>query len=293
MRKLIVGTRGSALALRQTGLVVERLKSLQPGLDVETRVIKTMGDKIAHEPLTQIAGKGFFVAEIEQALIRGEVDFAVHSMKDLPAEMPEQLRIAAIPEREDPLDALISPGPTLADLPKGARIGSSSPRRRAQLLHFRPDLEIVDLRGNLDTRLRKLDEGLFDAIVLACAGLHRMGWDDRITERISTEICLPAVGQGALGIQARADDSEVVERLGALDHAESRAAVTAERAFMEALGGGCQIPIAALGVIEDGVLTLEGMLAFPDGSEMVRKTVSGNWMNPCRIGKELAEAVSA
>ena len=288
---MIVGSRGSALALRQTGLIVERLKSLRPGLEIEVRVIKTTGDKILHEPLTRIAGRGFFVAEIERALLRGQIDSAVHSMKDLPAEMTEGLCIAAIPEREDPSDALISRGPGLRDLPKGARIGTSSPRRQAQLLHFRPDLQIVDVRGNLDTRLRKLDEGLFDAIVLAYAGLHRMGWADRITEKIPPEICLPAVGQGALAIQAREDDREVNDLLAGLDHAESRIAVTAERAFMHALGGGCQVPVGALGSIEGDKLVLNGVVASLDGSTLVRGEVSGNPVEPSRLGDELAQVL--
>jgi len=288
---MIVGSRGSALALKQTGLMVERLKSLRPGLEIEVRVIKTTGDKILHEPLTRIAGRGFFVAEIERALLRGQIDFAVHSMKDLPTEMTPGLCIAAIPEREDPSDALISRGPGLRDLPAGARIGTSSPRRRAQLLHFRPDLQIVDVRGNLDTRLRKLDEGLFDAIVLAYAGLHRMGWADRITERIPPEICLPAVGQGALAIQAREDDREVNDLLAGLDHAESRIAVTAERAFMHALGGGCQVPVGALGSIEGDKLVLNGVAAGLDGSTLVRGEVSGNPVEPSRLGDELAQVL--
>ena len=288
---MIVGSRGSALALKQTGLMVERLKSLRPGLEIEVRVIKTTGDKILHEPLTRIAGRGFFVAEIERALLRGQIDFAVHSMKDLPTEMTPGLCIAAIPEPEDPSDALISRGPGLRDLPAGARIGTSSPRRRAQLLHFRPDLQIVDVRGNLDTRLRKLDEGLFDAIVLAYAGLHRMGWADRITEKIPPEICLPAVGQGALAIQAREDDREVNDLLAGLDHAESRIAVTAERAFMHALGGGCQVPVGALGSIEGDKLVLNGVAAGLDGSTLVRGEVSGNPVEPSRLGDELAQVL--
>lgn len=291
MERLVVGSRGSALALKQTGLMVERLKSLRPGLEIEVRVIKTTGDKILHEPLTRIAGRGFFVAEIERALLRGQIDLAVHSMKDLPAEMTPGLCIAAIPEREDPSDALISRGPGLRDLPAGARIGTSSPRRRAQLLHFRPDLEVVDVRGNLDTRLRKLDEGLFDAIVLAYAGLHRMGWADRITEKIPPEICLPAVGQGALAIQAREDDREVNDLLSALDHAESRIAVTAERAFMHALGGGCQVPVGALGSIEGDKIVLNGVVAGLDGTTLVRGKVSGD--APERLGTELAAVLLA
>jgi hydroxymethylbilane synthase len=291
MNKLTVGTRGSALALRQTELIVERLRSLNPGLEIEVRIIKTKGDKILDEPLTRIAGKGFFVAEIERALIRGEIDFAVHSMKDLPAEMTEGLVIAAIPEREDPSDALISRGPSLHDLPKGARIGTSSPRRQAQLRHFRPDLELVDLRGNLDTRIRRLEEGRFDAVVLAYAGLRRMGWEDRVTEKLPPEICLPAVGQGALAVQTREDNAETTELLARLDDAESRAAVTAERSLLSALGGGCQVPIGALGVIEGAALRLRGVVASPDGKRLIRGEVSGDWNKPEGVGRHLADVL--
>ena len=293
MGKLTVGSRGSALALRQTELIVERLKSLNPGLEIEVRIIKTKGDKILDEPLTRVAGKGFFVAEIERAVLRGEIDFAVHSMKDLPAEITGGVCIAAVTEREDPSDALISKGHCLRDLPKGARIGSSSPRRGAQLLHFRPDLRICDLRGNLDTRLRKLDAGEYDGIVLAYAGLHRMGWDHRITEKLPPEICLPAVGQGALAIQTREDDAETIVLLARLDDAESRAAVTAERSLLSALGGGCQIPIGALGIIEGAALRLRGVVASPDGTRLIRGAVSGDPAKPEELGRELAGVLIA
>ena len=291
MRKLTVGTRGSALALRQANWVVETLKSLHPGLDIEVRVVKTKGDKILDMPLAKIGDKGLFVKEIESALLHKETDFAVHSMKDLPTEMPGGLCIAAVPERIDPSDVLITNGPGLADLPGEARIGSSSLRRRAQLHNFRADLQISDLRGNLDTRIRKLDEGEFDGIVLAYAGLHRMGWTDRITEKLPFEICLPAVGQGALAVQARADDAETIGILKALDHPESRAAVTAERSLMRALEGGCQVPIGALGCIEDGRLRLSGVVASVDGSRLVRGEVTGSISEPEETGKELARVL--
>lgn len=293
MERLTVGSRGSALALRQTELIIERLKSLNPDPEIEVRIIKTKGDNILDEPLTRIAGKGFFVTEIERALLRGEINFAVHSMKDLPAEITEGLVIAAIPEREDPSDALVSNGPGLRDLPKGARIGTGSPRRQAQLLHFRPDLEVADLRGNLDTRIRRLEEGRFDAVVLAYAGLHRMGWEDRVTEKLPPEICLPAVGQGALAIQTREDDAETIELLAALDHAESRAAVTAERSLLSALGGGCQVPIGALGIIEGAALRLRGVVASPDGKRLIRGEVSGDPADPDALGRELAHVLLA
>lgn len=286
MKRWTVGTRGSALALRQTNWVVTRLRSLHPGLDVAVEVIKTKGDKILDVPLAKIGDKGLFVKEIESALLSGEIDFAVHSMKDLPTEMPDGLCIAAVPEREDPSDALISNGLGLADLPGEAKIGSSSLRRRAQLLNFRADLRICDLRGNLDTRLRKLDEGEYDAIILACAGLHRMGWADRITERLSPEICLPAAGQGALAIQARAGDDEVTSILTALEHADTRKAVLAERSLMSVLEGGCQIPVGALGCMRDGKLHLAGVVASLDGGRLVRGEVVGS--DPDALGLELA-----
>ena len=288
MTKLTVGTRGSVLALRQTNQIVEVLMGLHPGLLIEVVVIKTKGDMILDVPLAKIDDKGLFVSELENALLSGEVDFAVHSMKDLPTEIPAGLCIAAIPERIDSCDVLITNGPGLEDLPGEARIGSSSLRRGAQLKNFRSDLRITDLRGNLDTRLRKLDEGEYGGIVLAFAGLYRMGWTDRISSRIPTEICLPAVGQGALAIEARDGDSEVIGLLKALDHQESRTAVAAERSLLQALGGGCQVPIGALGVIEQGILKLTGVIADVDGSTLVRGEVSGKPEEAESLGQELA-----
>jgi len=291
MDRLTVGTRGSALALNQTNRVVERLRHARPGLDVDIRIIKTKGDKILDVPLAKIGDKGLFVKELEQALLAGEVDFVVHSMKDVPTEMPEGLCIAAVPERVDPSDVLISNGPGLADLPGGARIGSSSLRRRAQLHNYRADLQVFDLRGNLDTRLRKLDEGEYDAIILAYAGLHRMGWTDRITEMLPTEICLPAVGQGALALQARSGDTGTLGLLSILEHPETRAAVRAERSLMGALEGGCQVPIGALGRIEDGSLVVEGVVASVRGADLVRGRVVGSPDRPEELGAELAQVL--
>ena len=290
MRKLTVGTRGSRLALCQTDWVVGELRSLDPDLCVEVRVIKTEGDKILDVPLARIGDKGLFVKELEAALLSGEIDFAVHSAKDLPTATPDGLCIAAIPERVDPSDVLISSGLGLVDLPPGAKIGSSSLRRRAQLHNFRADFEICDLRGNLDTRLRKLEAGEFDAIVLAYAGLHRMGWADRVTEKIPTEICLPAVGQGALAIEAR-EGSEVVGILQRLDDAQTRAAVLAERSLMRALEGGCQVPIGALGTVEDGTITLQGVVASLDGRSLVMGDASGD--DPESVGQKLAQVLLA
>lgn len=291
MRKLTVGTRGSALALRQTDLIADSLKSLYPGLEIDIRIIKTKGDKILDTPLAEVGDKGFFVKELELALLCGDIDIAVHSMKDLPTKLTEGLRIAAVPERVDPSDVLITNRSGLIDLPNGARIGTSSLRRRAQLLHFRPDLQIADLRGNLDTRIRKLDEGEYDGIVVACAGLHRMGWTERITEKIPFEICLPAVGQGALAIQARADDADTIGLLMALDHPESRAAVTAERSLMRSLEGDCQVPVGALASIKDDDLVLTGVVASINGNRLVRREVSGDQDKPEELGEELANVL--
>lgn len=290
MKKLTVGTRGSALALHQTNWVVGELRAHSPDLCVDVQVIKTKGDKILDVPLAKIGDKGLFVKELEAALLSGEIDFAVHSAKDLPTEIPDGLCIAAIPERVDPSDVLISNGLGLQDLPCGAKIGSSSLRRRAQLHNFRADFEICDLRGNLDTRLRKLDSGEFDAVVLAYAGLHRMGWADRITEKIPTEICLPAVGQGALAIEAREND-DVIGILQTLDHAESRAAVLAERSLMRALEGGCQVPIGALGTVDGDQITLQAVVASPDGRNLIMGDASGD--DPESVGRRLAEILLA
>lgn len=293
MRKLIVGTRGSALALRQTNMFVESLKIHHPGLEVEVRVIKTKGDKILDVPLAKIGDKGLFVKELEASLLHKEIDFAVHSMKDLPTEMPDGLCIAAVPERVDPSDVLISNGPGIRDLPVEGRIGSSSLRRRAQLHNFRPDLRITDIRGNLDTRLRKLDDGEFDGIILAYAGLYRMGWSERITECIPLNICLPAVGQGALAIQARAGDDETLSALSALNHARSRTAVLAERSLMRVLEGGCQVPIGAYASEDDGKFILRGVVAAPDGSKLVREELVGDISDPETLGRELAHMLLA
>lgn len=293
MNKVAVGTRGSTLALCQTNWVADRLRALHPGLEIEIRIIKTKGDKILDVPLAKIGDKGLFVKELEHALLRGEIHFAVHSMKDVPTQVPGGLCIAAVPERVDPSDVLISNGPSLAELPGGARIGSSSLRRRAQLHNYRADLEILDLRGNLDTRLRKLDEGEYDAIVLAYAGLHRMGWADRITETLPLEICLPAVGQGALAIQARRGDAETLDLLAKLDHPESHAAVLAERSLMQALEGGCQVPVGASACVSNGTLKLAGVVASLDGAQLVRGNVEGDPEEPEELGRKLANALLA
>ncbi|MBI2940745.1 MAG: hydroxymethylbilane synthase [Chloroflexi bacterium] len=241
-----MGTRGSALALAQTRLVIERLAERFPSTAVEICPIHTRGDHLASVSLSVIGGQGVFVKEIEQALLAGRIDFAVHSLKDLPSALPPGLALAAILPREDPRDVLIArSAPSLVALPAGARVATSAPRRFTQLHAARPDLHLVDIRGNVDTRLRRLRAGDFDAIVLAAAGLHRLGRAGEITEYLPLDVCLPAVGQGALAVEARVDDADLLAMLQAIDHPPTRAAVTAERAVLRALGGGCRIPIAA------------------------------------------------
>ncbi len=248
-RTFVIGTRGSALALTQTGLVVEALQRGHPDARFEMRTIHTEGDRSAAS-LSEIGGRGVFVIEIERALLSREIDIAVHSLKDLPAEETPGLAIAAVYEREDPRDALVTrEGVTLDRLPAGALVGTGSPRRAAQILAVRPDLSIADIRGNVDTRLRKVEAGEYDATVLAAAGLSRLGWLDRATQIFETVQMLPAVGQGALAVQTRADDADAVAAVSAVDHAPTRAAVTAERAFERRLGGGCHAAIAAYAVL--------------------------------------------
>ena len=251
-------------------------------------VIKTTGDKITSVPLAQVGSKGLFTKEIEEALLAGGADLAVHSLKDLPTELPEGLVLAATPEREDPRDAIV--GRPLADLPKGATLGTSSLRRAAQLRKLRPDLKIESVRGNLDTRLRKLDEGQYDAIVLAAAGLKRLGWADRIAEILSPEVVCPAVGQGALAIETAAGHTAPCDQL---DHPPTRAAVASERALLGALGGGCQVPIGAYAIVNDGRLSIQAVVVSPDGKQLVRDHSEGPAADAPRIGRELGEALLA
>jgi len=291
---LVLGTRGSKLAVHQSEWVQARLKELAPHVAVTLRRIQTSGDKIVDVPLAKIGGKGLFVKEIEEALLSGEIDLAVHSMKDVPTVLPAGLDLLCIPRREDARDALIScDGKRFKDLPHGAKVGTSSLRRQAQLLQARPDLSIVMLRGNLDTRLRKLREGQFDAIVLAAAGLRRLGWEHEITEYLAPEISLPAIGQGALGIEGRRDDQFVRSLLSGLDHAPTRTMVLAERALLHRLQGGCQVPIAAHATVSGSDVTLEGLVASVDGKEIVRDRVHGTVTDPESMGIQLAERLLA
>ncbi|MBI3660527.1 hydroxymethylbilane synthase [Candidatus Acetothermia bacterium] len=291
---LIIGTRGSALALAQAQLVIEALQKFTPCLKCDTRVIRTSGDHLLNTQLTDIAGKGVFTKEIDEALLRGEINLAVHSLKDLPSQPPEGLVIGAVLNRADPRDVLIArDGLKLAELPPGARIGTDSPRRRAQLLALRPDLQVVGLRGNVETRLRKLDAGQYDAIVLAAAGLMRLGLQSRLSEVLSTDILLPAPGQGALAIQVREGDTHLRAMVAEIDHAPTRTAVRAERAFLQRLGGGCRLPIAAYARWLDGRLALDGLIADPHGKTLFRDHFVGDPKYPETLGEQLAERLLA
>jgi len=290
VRELIIGTRGSALAIGQAEWVQSRLCELQPGLLVSLKRIKTTGDRILDSPLAMIGGKGLFVKEIEEALARGEIDLAVHSMKDVPTSLPVGMEILSIPAREDPRDALISrDGVSLEKLRKGARIGTSSLRRQAQMLNARPDFQVSILRGNVDTRLRKLDAGEYDAILLAAAGIRRLGLEQRITEFLSYDVCLPAISQGALGLEGRADDRFVRELVLWLEDPSTRMAVTAERGFLERLEGGCQVPIAAHATVGDQTMTLRGLIASVDGHRLIQGSSEGPIGDAKKIGVALAE----
>ncbi|MFQ6059304.1 MAG: hydroxymethylbilane synthase [Anaerolineae bacterium] len=292
--EVVVGSRGSALALAQTQQVINELLRLGPEITFVLKVIKTRGDRIRDVALTKMGGKGLFVKELEEALLAGEIDLAVHSLKDLPTEQPSGLVIGAVLKREDPRDALVSRhGLALAQLPRGARVGTGSLRRGAQLLAYRPDLRIADIRGNVDTRLRKLGQGQYDAVILAAAGLIRLGQADRITEYLAPQVLLPAVGQGALAVEVREADARIQGMLAAIDHASTRAAVTAERAFLRRLEGGCRVPIAAYGQVQDRSLLLDGLVASADGHRVIRGQERGPVTAPIQIGERLAEVLLA
>ncbi len=293
-----IATRRSQLALAQSRWIKAQLEQLDPALTVELREYVTRGDQIQNVPLAEVGGKGLFTKEIEDALLANEADLAVHSLKDLPAILPEGLILAAVPVREDPRDAVVLPrafpispihGSALNQIPHGARVGSSSARRSAQLRNVRPDLRMDSIRGNVDTRLRKLDSGEYDALILAAAGLHRLGLGERITAAISLEESTAAPGQGALGLEARAGDAAVLSLLRRLEHAPTRQAVAAERALMERLGGGCSVPLGASAWIEGGELHLVGMVAAPDGSRLMRQSTVGGCDRPEALGRRVAD----
>ncbi len=289
-RKWVIGTRGSKLALAQSEMVMTALEARHPGVVIEMLVITTKGDQILDRALSRIGDKGLFVTEIENALLDGRIDLAVHSSKDLPSVTPDGLVLGAFPHRADPRDVLISRhGLGLADLPHGARIGTSSLRRACQLHAFRDDFDVINLRGNVDTRLRKAETDEYDAIVLAAAGLDRLDLSAHITEHLTPDLMLPAVAQGALAIECRADDRETLDLIAVLDDAPTHAAVLAERACLRRLEGGCQVPIAAYAEIAGDVLTIRGLVGTPDGMQIVRATEQGATEDAERIGTALAE----
>ena len=291
---ITIGTRGSQLALWQANWVKDALRRHHPDLTVELVIIKTKGDKILDVPLAKVGGKGLFVKEIEEALLDGRIDLAVHSMKDMPADIPGGLCIGAIPEREEPRDVLIAQNRLPLDrLRHGARVGTSSLRRSAQLLRARPDITIVPLRGNLDTRLKKLESESMDAIVLAAAGVRRLGLADCITQIIDGSVMLPAVGQGALCIEVRENDSRIAPLVAVLDHLTTRQVVMGERAFLNRLEGGCQVPIAGHGYIDEKGYTLTGLVCDVDGSHQIKQSQTGPETRSEQIGIELAEALLA
>lgn len=288
MRKIIVGTRQSALAVTQTEWVIRQLRSLGLPFEFEMKKIVTKGDRILDVTLSKVGGKGLFVKEIEQAMLNKEIDMAVHSMKDMPSTLPDGLTIGCVPERVDARDVLISKdGKTLDELPPGAIVGTSSLRRSAQLLAYRPDLNIKWIRGNIDTRMRKLREEDYDAIILAAAGLERMDWDRQAAQALPMDICLPAVGQGALGIECREEDEELLGLLDRLNHEETSLAVRAERSFLKTLEGGCQVPIGAYAKTERERIDIVGLVASPDGETIIKERMEGT--DPERLGRDLAQ----
>ena len=288
-----LGSRGSKLALWQAEFIQFEIER-KTGRKVEITRIKTTGDMILDVPLARVGGKGLFVKEIEEALLSGVIDLAVHSMKDVPTELPDRLAIVAITRREDPRDAFLSVKyRKFEELPQGAKLGTSSLRRQTQLLGLRPDLSVETLRGNLDTRIRKMEEGRYDAIILAAAGLRRLGWEAKITEYISEEMSLPAIGQGALGIEIRVDDRDTREAVSFLNDRDTAFAVRAERGFLKRLEGGCQVPIASYGRTEGDGIFLEGMVGRPDGSEIIRGNARGSTSDPEALGAGLAEQLLA
>ncbi len=286
--KITIGSRGSSLALWQANWVKDRLAAA--GHEIEIEIIKTSGDKLQTAALAASGTKGLFIKEIEEALLAGQVDLAVHSMKDLPTDLPEGLGVGAVPEREDPHDALVSKsGLGIRELPQGARIGTSSLRRQSQLLAMRSDLQVVPMRGNVDTRLRKLERGDCDALVLAGAGLKRLGFASHITSWFPEDEICPAVGQGALAIEIGLQNSDVRDAIAPLDHSATHQAVRAERAMLAALGGGCQLPIAAYAKHASGKLHLMGVVASPEGTRVIRASASGKPDDPESLGKRVAE----
>jgi hydroxymethylbilane synthase len=289
---LKIGTRGSKLALSQSEWIKTQIAALYPDLRVEIIRIKTKGDRILDSPLSKIGGKGIFVKEIEDALLRGDVDLAVHSIKDVPADLPDGLHLPVFPEREDPRDIFISAAyNSLDELPERATVGTGSLRRSAQLLHIRPDLDVVSIRGNVDSRLRRAESGDIQAIILAAAGLKRLGLYPKVCQFLSVDKFLPAIGQGALGLEIRQDDDRILDLIGSLNHGPTEVAVKAERAFLKRLEGGCQVPIAGYGRIEGEDIILNGMVAELDGSRIIKGELRGKEDRPEELGIRLAESL--
>lgn len=292
MKPLRIGSRGSILARWQAEFIRQQLFQVT-GVEAEIIIIKTSGDKMQQSSLSQIGGKGIFIKELEEALLEESVDLAVHSVKDIPTETPGRLFFPAVCKRDDVRDCLISnTGTLLANLKQGARVGTSSLRRQAQLRHYRPDLDIRELRGNVDTRLRKVESGEYDAVVLSKAGLDRLGWSQRITEALSTEISLPAVGQGAIAVESRVKDEEAAKILGQLDDGEARTAILAERALLSALHGGCQVPLGAWARLERGELVMEAVVCSVDGVQYVRHRASAPPDQAVQLGEHMAQLLA-
>ncbi len=293
--RIVIGSRGSALALWQANWAKRKLASTYPDLSIEIEVIKTQGDRLSEMPLSQIGGKEVWTKEIEHALLSGSIDIAVHSLKDLPTKLPEGLVLGAVSVREDVRDVLVSKNNRVfRDLPEGATVATSSLRRQAQLKHARPDLNFVAMRGNVDTRIKKLETENLDGIILAAAGLKRLGLGDRIAEFIDPEICLPAPGQAALGIEIREGDQRITELVGVLNCVETQQAVTAERAMLAALGGGCRVPIggyAAFDTVSGVVLVLSGVVATPDGRQVISKKMEGQASSAEQLGMRVAKGL--
>jgi len=289
-----IATRKSPLALWQAEFVKDSLLALHPGLKVKLVKMVTQGDKILDTPLAKVGGKGLFVKELEIGMLQGGADIAVHSMKDVPVDFPDGLHLGVICEREDPRDAFVSNEyESIEDLPEAARVGTSSLRRMCQIRHWRPDLTIVDLRGNVNTRLRKLDEGEYDAIILACAGLKRLGFDDRIRSHLDPGFSLPAIGQGAVGIECRSDDDIINRLIEPLNHSATLTRVTAERAMNHRLQGGCQVPIGGYAELDGETLFMRGLVGRPDGSEMIRGEIAGRADEAEMLGIALADDLLA
>lgn len=288
-RRIIIGSRASKLAVIQAQSVLSELSSMYPDLELELLKVTTTGDRRDSYPLGEMEGQGMFVKELESGLLQGKIDMAVHSLKDMPTSIPNDLRLAAVTRRTDPRDVFVSPWGRLSDLPSGAKVGTSSPRRRIQLLNRCPDIEVCELRGNIDTRVRKVFSGELDGMITASAALIRLGIEHRVTEYLSPDDFTPAAGQGALGLEIRSDDVDMTEMVLSLNHKPTWDYITAERAFLKALGGGCRAPIAALAKLEGEILYLNGMVASPDGKDILRAEVKNSALTPGEIGNQLAQ----